>query len=113
MRNAEVTDVLIPLNQAIREEIPGEKNPSTIHRWITRGLSGVDGKRIRLQVWYAGRQPCTTRTAIRQFLDEVTAARLNRLERQESQGEVTQEELEAAGLTKKRRRNSSPARNEM
>jgi hypothetical protein len=104
MRNAELTDALIPLNQAIREEVPGEKNPSTAHRWITRGLAGLNGERIRLQVWYAGRQPCTTRAAVRQFLDEVTKARLGRMElTQQRCGDVSDAELAAVGLLSRRR----------
>ncbi len=102
MRKAELTDALIPLNQAIREEVPGEKNPSTTHRWITRGMAGLNGERIRLQVWYAGRQPCTTRAAVRQFLDEVTKARLSRMElTQQRCRDVSDAELEAVGLLSK------------
>lgn len=41
-------DELIPLNAAIRGLIPGGKNPSTTWRWVTRGLAGADGQRIRL-----------------------------------------------------------------
>jgi hypothetical protein len=104
MLNTELTGSLIPLNQAIREVIPGEKNPSTVHRWITRGLAGVDGKRIRLQVWYAGRQPCTTKKAIREFLDSVTDARLQRMKQAAQQSpEVSDAELAAAGLLSNRR----------
>lgn len=114
MRNAKQTDHLIPLNQAIREEIPGEKNPSTTHRWITRGLAGLNGERIRLQVWYAGRQPCTTRAAVRQFLTDVTAARLARLElSQQRDIDVTEAELTAAGLVANRRQKANPARSGM
>ena len=56
-------DELVPLNEAVRHYIPGEKNPATAWRWVTRGLQGIDGQRIRLQVWYVGRQPHTTKAA--------------------------------------------------
>jgi hypothetical protein len=79
-------------------------NPSTIFRWITKGLEGPDGNRIRLQVWYVGRQPHTTNSAIRAFLDSVTAARLERSRRtQQGLAEVTDAELDAAGLLRKHR----------
>jgi hypothetical protein len=100
----ETPDKLIPLNTAIRELIPGNKNPSTAWRWINRGLEGFDGNRIRLQVWYVGRQPHTTREAIQVFLNTVTAARLARMARtQEKQKDVTEAELNAAGLLRCRR----------
>lgn len=105
MRVANSTDdALIPLNQAIREEIPGEKNPGTTHRWITRGLAGLDGERIRLAVTYCGRQPCTTRAAVRQFLADVTKARLARMERtQQRCRDVSDDELAAVGLLNRQR----------
>ena len=74
--NTETTD-LIPLNTAIRDLITGGKNPSTTWRWVTRGLAGQDGQRIRLKVWYVGRQPHTTKAAILQGLEAVTEARWN------------------------------------
>ena len=99
-------DKLIPVSQAIREEIPDSTvNPSTTWRWITRGLAGLDDERIRLQVWYVGRQPHTTRTAVRQWLDAVTKARLARMSRTQQQAvDATGAELEAVGLTENRRR---------
>ena len=47
MKNA---DELIPLNQAVGTLIPGQHNPSTVWRWVMRGLAGPDGQRVRLAV---------------------------------------------------------------
>jgi hypothetical protein len=97
-------DKLIPVNNAVSDLVRKRVNPSTIFRWITKGMEGLDGKRIRLQVWYVGRQPHTTHAAIRTFLDAVTAARLERSRRtQQGTAEVTDAELNAAGLLSKRR----------
>jgi hypothetical protein len=97
-------DRLIPVNKAVSDLSGKRVNPSTIFRWITKGLEGLDGNRIRLQVWYVGRQPHTTHAAIRTFLDAVTAARLERSRRtQQGIAEVTNAELDAAGLLSKRR----------
>jgi hypothetical protein len=95
-------DGLEPVNDVIRQVIRSETNPSTAWRWITRGIAGLNGERIRLQVWYVGRTPCTTRAAVREWLEAVTAARLARMARtQQRATDVTQDELEAAGLTDK------------
>jgi len=95
-----VPDGLQPLNEAIRNVIPGNINPSTSWRWITRGFAGLNGERIRLQVWYVGRTPHTTQAAVRQWLADVTEARLTRMERtQQRAADVTDDELEAVGLT--------------
>jgi hypothetical protein len=97
-------NTLQPLNDVIREEIPGSKNPSTPWRWITRGIAGLNGERIRLKVWYVGRAPHTTKTAVRQWLEAVTEARLARMARtQQRADDVTDAELEAVGLTGTRR----------
>jgi hypothetical protein len=97
-------DRLIAVNKAVSDLAGKRVNPSTIFRWITKGLEGLDGKRIRLQVWYVGRQPHTTHAAIRTFLDSVTAARLERSRRtQQGAAVVTDAELDAAGLLGKRR----------
>ena len=92
--------VLQPLNAAIRSVIPGRIiSPSTKSRWYTRGLAGLDGERIRLPVWYVGRQPHTTRAAIKTWLNEVTAARLARIDsRHGASPDVSDEALRAAGL---------------
>ncbi|MCA9065979.1 MAG: hypothetical protein KDA96_23080 [Planctomycetaceae bacterium] len=102
--NAETKD-LIPLNQAIRTEIPGEPSASTTWRWITRGLAPADDSepRIRLAVVFVGRQCFTTRSAIREFMERATQARLARMARtQQRSTDVTDAELTAAGLRKPR-----------
>ncbi len=100
LANADTAD-LIPLNQALRNEIPGNPSISTVWRWATRGLApAVDGEpRIKLEVLYCGNRPYTTEQAIREFLQRVTAARLARIAtRRPSQTDVTEDELRAAGL---------------
>jgi hypothetical protein len=102
-------DRLIPVNQAVEDLAPNRNrkriNPSTIFRWITKGLEGLDGNRIRLQVWYVGRQPHTTHAAIQTFVDAVTVAKRERSARtQQGAAEVTAAELNAAGLLSKRRK---------
>ena len=102
---AETKD-LIPLNQAIRAEIPGEPSISTGWRWVTRGLAPVnDGEpRLKLAVLYSGNKPYTTRAAIREFCQRATQARMTRIERtQQRADDVTDAELEAVGLTSHRR----------
>lgn len=97
-------DRLIPVNKAVSDLVRKRVNPSTIFRWITKGLEGLDGNRISLQVWYVGRQPHTTHAAIRTFLDAVTAAKLERSRRtQRGTAEVTDAELDAAGLLSRKR----------
>ena len=91
---------LEPLNDCIRAEIPSHINPSTPWRWANRGIGGLDGERIKLQIWYIGRAPHTTRAAVRSFINAVTEARLARMARtQQRAADVTDDELEAVGLT--------------
>ena len=91
---------LEPLNDCIRAEIPGHINPSTSWRWANRGIAGLDGERIKLQVWYVGREPRTNVAAVRKFIADVTEARLARMARtQQRADDVTADELEAVGLT--------------
>ncbi len=103
MHNADANaapERLQPLNEAIRDVIPGNINPAKAWRWITRGLAGLNGDRIKLQVWYVGRTPHTTRVSVCQFLEAVTEARLARMARtQQRADDVTAAELEAVGLT--------------
>jgi len=40
------------LKKLNRVAIPGNPNPSSRWRWVTRGVKGVDGEMIKLQVWY-------------------------------------------------------------
>lgn len=98
--NADTKD-LIPLNQAIRTEIPGQPSVSTAWRWITRGLAAAvpDEPRIKLDVLYVGSRPFTTRAAIRDFLDRATQARLARMTATQRRAhDVTGEELASVGL---------------
>lgn len=100
--NAETKD-LIPLNQAIRTEIPGEPSVTTAWRWITRGLAPADDgePRIKLAVLYVGSKPFTTRNAIRDFIDRATKARLSRMERNQKRADdVTDSEFKGVGLTR-------------
>lgn len=102
MHNENVTadDTLGPLNKVIPKVIDGEKNPATYQRWATKGMSGLDGKRIKLQVWYAGREPRTTIAAVRRFITAVTEARLERTARTRQRADdVTTDDLESVGLT--------------
>lgn len=95
---------LIPLNEAVGTLIPGNHNPSTVWRWVMRGLAGADGHRVRLQVWYVGRRPHTTATAVRNWLDAVTAARMLRAERTMNRPDIaTATELADRGLAGVRR----------
>ena len=99
--DAETQD-LISLNQAVRTEIPGAPSISTTWRWVTRGLAAADDgePRIKLAVLYVGNKAYTTRNAIRDFIDRATQARLARMARtQQRAADVTDDELEAVGLT--------------
>lgn len=103
--NAETRD-LIPLYQAVRSEISGEPSTPTVWRWVTRGLAPAnDGEsRIKLEVLYIGSRPHTTRAAIREFIDRATQARLQCQERsQQRHVDVSEAELEAAGLIGRQR----------
>ena len=106
------TKDLIPLNQAIRTEIPGAPSSSTVWRWAKRGLAPAedDEPRITLSVVYVGNKPYTTRNAIRDFIDRATKARLARMARtQQLIADVSEDELAAVGLlaSKRRHRRSS------
>ena len=74
-------------------------NPSTLYRWIHRGLGGRDGKRIKLDVIYVGNTPYLTEDGIAEFCRAVTEAKLERHRRTEAlAADVTDDELKAAGL---------------
>jgi hypothetical protein len=74
-------------------------NPSTLFRWIHKGLEGLDGERIKLSVTYAGNRPMVPRNAIDDFFQSVTEAKLERHRRTEAlAADVTDDELKAAGL---------------
>jgi hypothetical protein len=88
-------DNLRPLNEVIRDIVPGKRNPSTEWRWTNKGIAG-----LKLPVWYVGRAPHTTKAAVRAWLEAVTAARLARTARtKQGAADVTSDELEAVGLT--------------
>ena len=92
-------DVLQPVAKAISEVISGERNPSTYTRWYQKGVRGRDGKRIRLEVLFAGRQALTTTAAVRRFMTAVTEARLSRLEStRRRRTDVSDDDLVAVGL---------------
>jgi hypothetical protein len=63
---------LIPLAEA-GQIVPGKRDPSTIWRWINVGRFG-----IRLESLEVGGVTYTTRTAIQEFCEAVTAAKLKR-----------------------------------
>lgn len=103
--NAEQED-LIPLNQAIRTEIPGLPSASTVWRWIVHGLAPANAgePRIRLAVLYVGNRAFTTRVAIREFIEKSSQARLSRMTRsQQRVADVSHEELAEVGLVNPRR----------
>lgn len=97
-------DELISLDEARRTLIPRRPdgrpvNPSTIWRWIHKGLAGIDGERIRLDVFYVGSRPYVTREALERFFARVTESRLaNHRRAATAATDVTQEELADAGL---------------
>ncbi len=98
--NISTDDTLGPLNKVIPKVIDEEKNPATYTRWATRGIAGPDGTRIRLEVWYAGREPRTTIAAVRRFVAAVTEARLQIMQRtQQRAKDVSDIELNSVGLT--------------
>ena len=93
-------DRLQTLSEAIRAVVGADINPSTSWRWVTRGFAGLGSERIKLQVTDVGRSPHTTQAAVRQWLADVTEARLARMARtQQRADDVTDEEFEAVGLT--------------
>lgn len=98
------TAQLIDLTTARKELIPRRQDgnpvdPSTVWRWIRKGLEGIDGERIKLAVVYAGSRPFVTPHAIDEFFQAVTEAKLERHRRaEELADDVSDEELQAAGL---------------
>ncbi len=99
----------IPLSVARKQLFPSNANgrpitPSTVWRWVRKGLEGLDGQRIRLEVVYRGNTPYVTTEAVQQFYAAVTHARLERMRRtQERPSDVTEAELAAVGLIGGRR----------
>ena len=101
-------ETLINLSFARNREIPRREDgrpidPSTLWRWIRKGLAGSDGGRIKLEVLYCGNTPKTSKEAVARFFDAVTEARLARHVVDGAAGDdqrdaETQRRLEAAGL---------------
>lgn len=97
-------DELFDLTTARRKRIPRRPNgspvnPSTVWRWIRNGLDGGSGERIKLRVTYVGNRPHVTQEWIDEFFEAITEAKLERHCRTEERAaDVTDEDLEAAGL---------------
>lgn len=93
------SDKLLPLKRAIYEVTGDEPSPAKSLRWTTRGLAGIDGERIVLNVVPVGRKLFTTCNEVRSWLNAVTAARMARIQRTQATVEsVSDDELRAAGL---------------
>ncbi len=95
---------LVSLDHARKHSIPPRSdgksvNPSTVWRWVRKGLEGLDGERIKLEVTYCGNRPFVTQHAIDDFFQAVTEAKLERHRRaQELASDVTEDEPIAAVL---------------
>ena len=96
--------MLVSLDHARKHLIPRRTDgrpisPSTLWRWIRKGLEGRHGKRIRLTVVYCGNRPHVTARGVNKFFEAVTEARLSRHCPDEKQPiDVTEAELKRAGL---------------
>ena len=72
------SETLIPLAQVIRDRlIPPARNGrqlhfSTLMRWILKGATGPDGKRVRLEAVRIGGRYLTSREAIQRFAEACT-----------------------------------------
>jgi hypothetical protein len=87
---------LKPLNKIL---IPGNPNPSTRWRLATKGVSGVDGERIKLQCWYVSNHPFTTDEAVSDFLTRCTAVQEVKAQRRSARNaDVTSAEMAEVGL---------------
>ena len=95
---------MVSIDEARKKEIPVRPNgkpvnPSTVWRWAWKGLQGLDGQRIKLEITYVGNRPMVTKTAIREFFRAVTEAKRERHRRAEAlAADVSEAELRAAGL---------------
>ena len=70
-----VTATLIPLNLSRGRLIPQSPdgktlNCSTLWRWHRKGLAGLNGERIKLEVVYVGRTPHVDETMVKEFFDK-------------------------------------------
>ncbi len=85
-----------PLNKI---PIPGSPNPSSRWRWITRGVTGVDGEKIKLQCWYVANRPFTTDAAVSEFLSACTQAQEVKAQRRVARSaDVSAEQMAEVGL---------------
>ena len=79
--------------------IPGNPNPSTRWRFATKGVSGVDGERIKLQCWYVSNRPFSTDDAVSDFLTRCTEAQEVKSQRRSVRtADVTSAEMAEVGL---------------
>ena len=79
--------------------IPGNPNPSTRWRFTTKGVSGADGERIKLQCWYVSNRPFTTDVAVSEFLSACTQAqKLKAQRRVAGSADVSAEQMAEVGL---------------
>ena len=79
--------------------IPGNPNPSTRWRFAKKGVSGVDGERIKLQCWYVSNRPFTTDAAVSEFLTACTQAQELKAQRRVARSaDVSAAELQEVGL---------------
>lgn len=95
---------LVTLTHARKHYIPKREDgknvsPSTVWRWIRKGLAGTNGERIRLSITYVGRTPYVTREDVERFFSAVTEATQARHQKAEQQVlDVTDEQLRRVGL---------------
>lgn len=97
-----LTEQRITLRELLNEHIPRRSNgkpvsPTTVWRWINKGLAGANGERIFLPVEYFGTQPFFTPAGIQSFIEAMTEARRKSAE-SDAAGSPSQEELECNGL---------------
>ena len=110
---------MVSIDEARKKEIPVRPNGkpvifSTVWRWAWKGLQGLDGQRIKLEITYVGNRPMVTKTAIREFFRAVTEAKRERHRRAEAlAADVTVDELAAAGLQISGRNTTKSVRNEV
>ena len=87
---------LKPLNKI---PIPGSPNPSSRWRWVTRGVTGADGNKIKLKCWYVASRPFTNVSAVSEFLSACTQAQEEKARRRDSRSaDVSVAELQQVGL---------------
>lgn len=96
------TDTLIAVVDLATERTGRRPSPSTIWRWVRKGVNGVVLEAVK-----DGKSWRTTRAAWARFINGQTIATLKRKETQEpasGRSEETEQRLRAAGLIKKKRK---------